>query len=226
MQERAARTRRTLVSAAACEFDRSGYAGASLVRIARSAGISLGALTFHFSNKEELAEVVRAKGHDATVAVVDQVVDQLRARQEPPVEAVVTLTLALAGLLEADLCVRAAARLTRELPGCTPDWTSAWVPVIGECLGRGGGSGRVGSVADPAHVADPADPADPAFVADPANPPDPAALTVLATHLVAGAEADLRRRAGHEEEPAGRTAAQLARIWDLVLGGFRSRGGG
>ncbi|WP_330301358.1 TetR/AcrR family transcriptional regulator [Streptomyces sp. NBC_00503] len=197
MQERAARTRRTLVSAAACEFDRSGYAGASLVRIARSAGISLGALTFHFSNKEELAEVVRAKGHDATVAVVDQV----RDRQEPPVESVVTLTLALAGLLEADHCVRAAARLTRELPGCAPDWTSAWVPLIGECLGRGG-PGRSGPVADPA------------------------ALTVLATHLVAGAEADLRRRADHEEDPAGRTAAQLARIWDLVLGDFRSWGAG
>ncbi|MFE2286540.1 TetR family transcriptional regulator [Streptomyces sp. NPDC059443] len=219
MQKRAARTRRTLVSAAACEFDRSGYAGASLVRIARSAGISVGALTFHFSSKEQLAEVVRAKGHEATVALVERV----RARQEAPLESVVTLTLGLAGLLEADLCVRAAARLTRDLPGCTPDWKSAWVPAISEYLRRLEGGSATGPVTD-------------SLTGSATGPltdsvSDPAALTVLATHLVAGVEADLRRRAGQEQDPDGRTAAQLARIWELVLGGraggsggFRSRG--
>lgn len=79
MQERAARTRQNLVSAAAGEFDRDGYAGASLARIARSAGITTGALTFHFQSKEEMAAVVRTQGHAVTQAVVGQVT----ARSEP-----------------------------------------------------------------------------------------------------------------------------------------------
>ncbi|MBT2469064.1 TetR/AcrR family transcriptional regulator [Streptomyces sp. ISL-66] len=202
MQERAARTRRTLVSAAACEFDRCGYTGASLVRISRAAGISMGALTFHFPNKEELAEVVRAQGHEITVAVVER----LRVREEAPVPSVVALTLALAGLLEQEACVRAAARLTRERPGCGPDWTSAWVPTVHERLRRLGAQGDGFRAAGGRE-----------FQVDPGA--DRWALAALATHLIAGVEADVRRRAGGEEEPDGRTAAQLARIWDLVLSG-------
>ncbi|CAM5682433.1 hypothetical protein SAVIM338S_07375 [Streptomyces avidinii] len=213
MQERATRTRRTLVSAAAREFDSCGYAGASLVRIARAAGISMGALTFHFPNKEELAEVVRTEGHEATAAVVDR----LPVQEEAPVRSVVALTLALAGLLEQEARVRAAARLTRERSGSGPDWTTAWVPAVHARLrhlgGEGGGyraAGRAGFRTDAAA--------------------DRRALAALATHLVAGVEADVRLRAGRGEERDGRggardgrTAAQLARIWDLVLSG---RGGG
>ncbi|MFJ5552136.1 TetR family transcriptional regulator [Streptomyces sp. NPDC093225] len=189
MQERAARTRRTLVKAAACEFDRHGYAGSSLTRIARTAGISTGAVTFHFPNKEELAEVVRAQGHAATLAAVARV----RACQEDPLRSVVTLTLTLARLLEDEASVRAAARLTREQPGCGPRWTGAWVPVVRERLrpldeGPDGGDG--------------------------------ATLTALAVHLVAGVECDARSRAGRPEVPGGRPAARLARIWDLVLRGY------
>lgn len=202
MQERAARTRRTLVSAAAREFDSCGYAGASLVRIARAAGISMGALTFHFPNKEELAEVVRTEGHEATSAVVQR----LPVREQDPVRSVVALTLALAGLLEQEAGVRAAARLTREQSGSGPDWTTAWVPAVHERLRHLGGEGNGFRAARGS-----------AFRADPAA--DRTALATLATHLVAGAEADVRRRAGREDQQEGRTAAQLARIWDLVLGG-------
>ncbi len=202
MQERAARTRRMLVSAAAFEFDRCGYAGAALVRISRAAGISMGALTFHFPSKEELAEVVRAQGHETTVAVVER----LRVREETPVQSVVALTLALAGLLEQEACVRAAARLTREQPGRGPDWTSAWVPALHERLRHlGGESGGFRAAGGKGYRADPA--------------ADRRALASLATHLVAGVEADVRRRVGREKDPDGRAVAQLARIWDLVLGG-------
>ncbi|MFJ9343348.1 TetR family transcriptional regulator [Streptomyces sp. NPDC101733] len=191
MQERAARTRRTLVSAAACEFDRNGYAGSSLTRIARSAGISTGALTFHFVSKEELAEAVRAQGYAETLAVVGRVTD----RQEPSVRSVVGLTVALAGLLEDEVCVRAAARLTRDQPECVPEWTSAWVPAIHEHLRQ--------SVREPA-----AGPLD-----------DRTTLAELAEHLVAGAEADVRRRSDRGEDLDGRSAERIARIWDLVLRG-------
>jgi AcrR family transcriptional regulator len=182
MQERAARTRQVLVGAAAREFDRHGYAGSSLARISRSAGISMGALTFHFPCKEELAAEVRTQGHAATQAVVAQ----LAERREAPVQSVVSLTLALAGLLEQETVVRAAARLTREQPGDGPDWVSAWAPVIQERL-------RLSR--------------------------HRATLAALAGHLVTGVEADARRQAAGADPAVGRSAVQLARIWELVLRG-------
>ncbi|WP_326701850.1 TetR/AcrR family transcriptional regulator [Streptomyces sp. NBC_01754] len=61
-QERALRTRARLVRAAAEIFAESGFAGASVSRIAERAGLTLGAMYFHFKNKEALArEIVRGQ---------------------------------------------------------------------------------------------------------------------------------------------------------------------
>ncbi|MFE5245026.1 MULTISPECIES: ScbR family autoregulator-binding transcription factor [unclassified Streptomyces] len=61
-QERALRTRVRLVRAAAEVFAESGFAGASVSRIAERAGLTLGAMYFHFKNKEALArEIVRSQ---------------------------------------------------------------------------------------------------------------------------------------------------------------------
>ncbi|MCJ0871899.1 ScbR family autoregulator-binding transcription factor [Streptomyces sp. AP-93] len=61
-QERALRTRATLVRAAAEVFAESGFAGASVSKIAERAGLTLGAMYFHFKNKEALArEIVRSQ---------------------------------------------------------------------------------------------------------------------------------------------------------------------
>ena len=61
-QERGQRTRAALVRAAAEEFAESGYAGASVARIAKRAGVTLGTMHHHFQRKEELArEIVRSQ---------------------------------------------------------------------------------------------------------------------------------------------------------------------
>ncbi|WP_338784215.1 ScbR family autoregulator-binding transcription factor [Streptomyces sp. DG1A-41] len=61
-QERAVRTRATVICAAAKVFAESGFAGASVSRIAERAGLTLGAVYFHFKSKEELArEIVRSQ---------------------------------------------------------------------------------------------------------------------------------------------------------------------
>ncbi|MEV7522687.1 ScbR family autoregulator-binding transcription factor [Streptomyces sp. NPDC091371] len=61
-QERALRTRAALVRAAAEVFAESGFAGASVSKITERAGLTLGAMYFHFKNKEALArEIVRAQ---------------------------------------------------------------------------------------------------------------------------------------------------------------------
>ncbi|MEU5536913.1 ScbR family autoregulator-binding transcription factor [Streptomyces sp. NPDC020362] len=54
-QVRAARTRQALVLAAAEAFAHDGYARASLPAISKRAGVSAGALHFHFPSKDALA---------------------------------------------------------------------------------------------------------------------------------------------------------------------------
>lgn len=61
-QQRAERTRRRIVAAAAEEFAETGYPSATLHRIARGAGVTMGALTFHFPTKAALAQAVRQAG--------------------------------------------------------------------------------------------------------------------------------------------------------------------
>lgn len=61
-QERALRTRAALVRAAAEVFAECGFAGASVSKITERAGLTLGAMYFHFKNKEALArEIVRSQ---------------------------------------------------------------------------------------------------------------------------------------------------------------------
>ncbi|GHE57408.1 ScbR family autoregulator-binding transcription factor [Streptomyces capitiformicae] len=57
-QERAARTRVALLHAAAEVFAESGFAGANVSNIAERAGLTLGALYFHFRNKSDIAREI------------------------------------------------------------------------------------------------------------------------------------------------------------------------
>ena len=190
MQPRAARTRLAIVGAAADEFDRNGYSGASMARVSRAAGVTVGALTFHFGNKEELAAAVRKQGDAATETAVAAVT----ARREGSVQTVISLTLELTGLLESDVAVRAAARLAREQTGA-PDWFSVWVPAIHQQL-RSVHECQLGAVADRS------------------------ALAALATHLVTGAEIAIRQRGDRQSRTDGRSVAEVRRIWEIVRGGF------
>lgn len=103
-QQRALETRDKLLRAAAEVFAESGFAGASVARIAQRAGLTLGALYFHFSNKEALArEIVRSQPE----------------RVSPPVAArglqrAVDLSLTWAYQLIGDPMLLAGARLVME----------------------------------------------------------------------------------------------------------------
>ncbi|WP_371524691.1 TetR/AcrR family transcriptional regulator [Streptomyces sp. NBC_01283] len=57
-QERALRTRRAILTAAAEVFDDFGYEAATMSQILRRAGVTKGALYFHFTSKEQLASEV------------------------------------------------------------------------------------------------------------------------------------------------------------------------
>ncbi|MED7947715.1 ScbR family autoregulator-binding transcription factor [Streptomyces sp. BE303] len=57
-QERALRTRRLILEAAASVFDESGYEGATIGEVVARAGVTRGAVYFHFASKRELAQGV------------------------------------------------------------------------------------------------------------------------------------------------------------------------
>ncbi|GGZ96551.1 gamma-butyrolactone-binding protein [Streptomyces subrutilus] len=57
-QERAVRTRRVILEAAAAVFDERGYDAATIADILSRAGVTKGALYFHFASKQELAQGV------------------------------------------------------------------------------------------------------------------------------------------------------------------------
>lgn len=167
-QERGVRTRNHLISVAAAEFDRNGYDGTSLSRLSRSAGISIGALTFHFAAKGELASAVEDSGRAATRRVVEGVT----ARGGPALDTVSALVLALGRLIETDAAVRAAARLTQERIGAGPDWCGCWLPDVKELLEQAAEQGQLDPEVDPCPV------------------------TLLTAHLVGGVVTRVRRGRG------------------------------
>ncbi|MER7048043.1 TetR/AcrR family transcriptional regulator [Streptomyces jumonjinensis] len=193
-QERAARTREGLVHAAASQFDLDGYAGASLVRISKAAGISLGAVTFHFPSKAELAEAVESQGR----AQVRATLSRMAVGSAPALEQLGELTLELARLIEQEDTVRAMVRLERERPG-RAHWSEIWLPTADELLRRAYDSGELRASAQPE------------------------AMSTLVVHLIAGAEITLRRHRAAGTAPSEGAVDLLARIWQLVLTGISAR---
>src|SRR5690606_12396956 len=101
-QERAIRTRRTILEAAAAVFDERGYTSATIGEILERAGVTKGALYFHFGSKEELAlgifEEQLAVSLPPQPSKLQELVDSglvlaLRLRTEPLVRASVGLAL-------------------------------------------------------------------------------------------------------------------------------------
>lgn len=92
-------------------FDRYGY-GASLNDVIAQAGVTKGALYFHFSSKEDLARAVIEQQHALSVHPARQRLND----HEPGLESVIRLSQSLARQLMDDAIVRAGIRLT--LAGC------------------------------------------------------------------------------------------------------------
>ncbi|MFF0434058.1 TetR family transcriptional regulator [Streptomyces sp. NPDC004327] len=148
-QVRAVRTRRLILEAAADQFDRKGYAGTPLTCVTKSADISMGALTFHFPTKLDLADAVESSGIQLTRLVTGRI-GELAA---PPLSKARSLTLSIARLLEESTMVRAAARLTRErsIHGA---WTDAWLASLTELLTTAHEQGRLRGGVVPAALAE------------------------------------------------------------------------
>ncbi|MGW3094868.1 ScbR family autoregulator-binding transcription factor [Streptomyces sp. NPDC001102] len=106
-QERAARTRRALVRAAAEVFARDGFVLASLTSISKMAGVSNGALHFHFASKQDLARAVE----EEAAAVLRAIGASARAGGSRPLQRLIDATHGLMERLERDVVVRAGFEL-------------------------------------------------------------------------------------------------------------------
>ncbi|MFJ4781465.1 ScbR family autoregulator-binding transcription factor [Streptomyces sp. NPDC088762] len=112
-QERAARTRETLVRAAAEVFAEQGFVTASIAMISRRAGVSAGGLHFHFGSKTVLAQAVEDRAAQELRGITAAAARSAGAGAVGAgaggnaLQALVDATHALMALLAQDVVVRA-----------------------------------------------------------------------------------------------------------------------
>ncbi|MEU6774133.1 ScbR family autoregulator-binding transcription factor [Streptomyces sp. NPDC046759] len=109
-QERAVRTRGQVLDAAAEAFATKGFPAVTVQDVAELAGVTKGAVYFHFANKEALAQAVAEEFYHL-LGVIGQEVEEAGL---PPLEAVAELLVRTAVAFRDDTMVQAGARLQIE----------------------------------------------------------------------------------------------------------------
>lgn len=129
-QARAARTREALIVAAAEVFADNGYALASLPAVSKRAGVSTGALHFHFASKEALAREVEGAAADS----VGKMAAGCRSAADTILQSLVNATCRLLAAVGSDPVVRAGFKLSHDpsrkggaSPGGLVRWWCEWV---------------------------------------------------------------------------------------------------
>ncbi|MFJ2743714.1 ScbR family autoregulator-binding transcription factor [Streptomyces sp. NPDC087440] len=117
-QERAVRTRSALIGAAADDFSRMGYAPASLLAISRRAGVTSGALHFHFPTKDALASAVVAAACHRLRGIVER--RERRPSRAGGLQLLIDVGHDLVEQLQDDVVLRAGFDLDGD-PGCPED---------------------------------------------------------------------------------------------------------
>jgi AcrR family transcriptional regulator len=103
-QERAIQTRAAILHAAAAVFDEYGYSGAAINKILARAGVTPGAMYFHFASKMDMARaVMNAQGDDLELPVGNEGIQRL-----------IDTTMYLAVQLQRNSLLRAGVRLAVE----------------------------------------------------------------------------------------------------------------
>ncbi len=110
-QKRATLTRQALIRSAAEVFAEAGYAEAALGAISRGAGVSAGALHFHFPSKLALAESVMREA----AATMDRVRQCARSASDDPVQQVIDSAFLLVERLDRDPVLRGGFTLDADV---------------------------------------------------------------------------------------------------------------
>ncbi|NEB39448.1 ScbR family autoregulator-binding transcription factor [Streptomyces sp. SID14515] len=139
-QERATRTRWSLIRSAAVVFEQHGYAQARLTLISSGAGVSTGALHFHFENKAAVAEAVVVEASRG----LREMSNTIRRRTDTALQALVDSSHALAERLREDPVSRAGFRLSCDAERTTaPDLRVEWHHRVRELLDEAAAAGTL-----------------------------------------------------------------------------------
>ncbi|MBT2276342.1 ScbR family autoregulator-binding transcription factor [Rhodococcus qingshengii] len=111
MQERAKISRRQILQGAADRFEVTGYGSTSMNDIVSAAQMTKGAVYFHFSSKDELAQAVIEEQHQISISAFTAVA----ATGAPALEQLVMVCHEMGRQLVTEPIVRAGIRLTLEL---------------------------------------------------------------------------------------------------------------
>ncbi|MEV1027086.1 ScbR family autoregulator-binding transcription factor [Streptomyces sp. NPDC050264] len=141
-QERALRTRDALIKSAAEGFAREGFSTASLTEISRRAGVSNGALHFHFANKAALAAAVEeAASQRLTLVTLPPEQEQ---EEGTALQSLVDATHMLARTLRGDVVLRAGFSLGAEPTYANrQDLRTQWSQWVESTLDRADGAGEL-----------------------------------------------------------------------------------
>lgn len=129
-QARAIATRETIVRAAGVVFSRTSYSASTMAEVIEEAGVTQGAIYFHFTSKQDLALEVIKRQHRISIGAGE---DFLRDGT-PGLEAIVLLSAELAHQITTNAIVRGGLRLSTESADLFPadevrqpyvDWTDA-----------------------------------------------------------------------------------------------------
>ncbi|MFI1284164.1 ScbR family autoregulator-binding transcription factor [Streptomyces sp. NPDC020858] len=128
-QERAEITRQAILDGAAAAFDQCGFEGTSLSDVVNHAGVTKGALYFHFPSKEALARTLMDEQF--------QVSEDVPTIENPGLQTVIDLTHQMAHGLRTDVRIRAGIRLVIEFGSFThpdPIPYDTWIDTCRDCL--------------------------------------------------------------------------------------------
>ncbi|TWV55866.1 TetR family transcriptional regulator [Streptomyces misionensis] len=132
-QERAVRTRRAVLEAAAAVFAERGYAAATIAEILNRAGVTKGALYFHFDSKAALARGV----------LQEQISTEYHVPRELKLQEWVDAGMTLADRLPREPLLLAGVRLSADLRGRSvfgsawPAWAEFTAARLTEAKARG-----------------------------------------------------------------------------------------
>ncbi|MFJ3673956.1 ScbR family autoregulator-binding transcription factor [Streptomyces sp. NPDC090106] len=144
-QERAIRTRRVVLEAAAQVFAEHGYVAATVADILKTAGVTKGALYFHFDSKEALAK-----------GILELQTERPLPPQETRLQEVVDTAMTVAHRLPLDAVLRAGARLSADPAGRQyygTAWAS-WIQVLTDLLTEAQKRGEVLPHVEPREIAE------------------------------------------------------------------------
>lgn len=142
-QARAIATREAILRSAGAVFGDVSYATATLSDVISQAGVTQGALYFHFDSKLDLAQEVIRQQHELSMEAAGRFAEQSR----PALDALVLLSGELARQITTEPVVRGGLRLTTESGQLFPEHSQGpyidWIQSTEHFLRRAADEGSV-----------------------------------------------------------------------------------